>query len=117
MKNNVFDDWVTETNLVNKFKRKFQEQYLALELEKRMSKEDILELYMNSINLGQNTLGVQAASMQHFRTVIDIFISGGQNGQFVMEIPFHIGGIVLFVLINLVADCLQTSQPYLKSCH
>ena len=66
LKNNVFDDWVTEDNLVNKFKRKFQEQYLALELEKRMSKEDILELYMNSINLGQNTLGVQAASMRYF---------------------------------------------------
>lgn len=66
LKNNVFDDWVTETNIVNKFKRKFQEQYLALELEKRMSKEDILELYMNSINLGQNTLGVQAASMRYF---------------------------------------------------
>lgn len=66
LKNNVFDDWVTEKNIVNKFKRKFQEQYLALELEKRMSKEDILELYMNSINLGQNTLGVQAASMRYF---------------------------------------------------
>lgn len=66
LKNNVFDDWVTETNMVNKFKRKFQEQYLALELEKRMSKDDILELYMNSINLGQNTLGVQAASMRYF---------------------------------------------------
>ncbi|MCH5281567.1 MAG: transglycosylase domain-containing protein [Lachnospiraceae bacterium] len=66
LKNNVFDDWVTEDNMVNKFKRKFQEQYLALELEKRMNKEDILELYMNSINLGQNTLGVQAASMRYF---------------------------------------------------
>lgn len=66
LKNNVFDDWVTEENMVNKFKRKFQEQYLALELEKRMSKEEILELYMNSINLGQNTLGVQAASMRYF---------------------------------------------------
>ena len=31
-----------------------------------MSKEEILELYMNSINLGQNTLGVQAASMRYF---------------------------------------------------
>lgn len=31
-----------------------------------MSKRDILELYMNSINLGQNTLGVQAASMRYF---------------------------------------------------
>ncbi len=66
LKNNVFDDWVKEESLISKFKRKFQEQYLALELEKRMSKRDILELYMNSINLGQNTLGVQAASMRYF---------------------------------------------------
>ncbi|MCR5654769.1 MAG: transglycosylase domain-containing protein [Lachnospiraceae bacterium] len=66
LKNNVFDDWVSEQSLINKFKRKFQEQYLALELEKRLSKQDILELYMNSINLGQNTLGVQAASMRYF---------------------------------------------------
>lgn len=76
LKNNVFDDWVTEKNLVNKFKRKFQEQYLALELEKRMSKQDILELYMNSINLGQNTLGVQAASMRYFnKPVSDLSLS------------------------------------------
>ena len=32
-----------EDSLLLKFKRKFQEQYLALELEKRMSKEEILE--------------------------------------------------------------------------
>lgn len=76
LKNNVFDDWVTEQNMVNKFKRKFQEQYLALELEKRMSKEQILELYMNSINLGQNTLGVQAASMRYFnKPVSDLTLS------------------------------------------
>lgn len=77
LKNNVFDDtWVTETNIINKFKRKFQEQYLALELEKRMDKNDILELYMNSINLGQNTLGVQAASRRYFnKNVSDLTLS------------------------------------------
>ena len=66
IKNNVFDSWVTESTFMESFKRKIQEQYLALELEKIMSKEDILELYMNSINLGQNTLGVQAASLRYF---------------------------------------------------
>ena len=65
LKNNVFDDWVNETD-IQKIKRKIQEQYLAIELEKVMSKEEILEIYMNSINLGQNTLGVQAASMRYF---------------------------------------------------
>lgn len=66
LKNNVFTDWTSEDSLADKFRRKFQEQYLALELEKVMSKEDILINYMNTINLGQNTLGVQAASLRYF---------------------------------------------------
>ncbi len=66
LKNNVFEGWVGENSNFVKIKRKIQEQYLAIELEKRMDKETILELYMNSINLGQNTLGVQAASMRYF---------------------------------------------------
>ena len=65
LKNNVFTGWTNETT-IEKFKRKFQEQYLALELEKVMSKDKILENYMNTINLGQNTLGVQAASLRYF---------------------------------------------------
>ena len=66
LKNNVFEGWVGENSNFVKIKRKIQEKYLAIELEKRMEKESILELYMNSINLGQNTLGVQAASMRYF---------------------------------------------------
>lgn len=65
IKNNVFDDWVNE-DTIQKIKRKVQEQYLAIELEKKMSKEEILEAYMNTINLGQNTLGVKAASARYF---------------------------------------------------
>ncbi len=66
LKNNVFEGWVGEEDDIAKIKRKIQEQYLAIELEKQLTKEEILELYMNSINLGQGTLGVQAASMRYF---------------------------------------------------
>ena len=66
LKNNVFTEWTSENSLAEKFQRKIQEQYLALELEKVMDKDDILINYMNSINLGQNTLGVQAASKRYF---------------------------------------------------
>lgn len=65
IKNNVFDNWTNESD-IQKIKRKVQEQYLALELEKKMSKEEILEVYMNTINLGQNTLGVKAAAKRYF---------------------------------------------------
>lgn len=66
LKNNVFTDWTSEDSWADKFKRKFQEQYLALELEKVMDKESILINYMNTINLGSNTLGVEAASRRYF---------------------------------------------------
>ena len=65
IKNNVFENWTNESD-IQKIKRKIQEQYLAVELEKKMSKEDILEAYMNTINLGQNTLGVKAAARRYF---------------------------------------------------
>ena len=65
IKNNIFDNWTNESD-IQKIKRKIQEQYLALELEKKMSKEKILEIYMSTINLGQNTLGVKAAALRYF---------------------------------------------------
>ena len=76
LKNNVFTDWTSEDTFAEKLKRKIQEQYLALELEKVMDKDAILINYMNSINLGQNTLGVQAASMRYFnKSVSDLNLS------------------------------------------
>ena len=65
LKNNVFSGWTDESK-IQQVKRKIQEQYLAIQLEKSMSKEDILLNYLNTINLGQNTLGVQAASLRYF---------------------------------------------------
>ncbi|MCM1088034.1 MAG: transglycosylase domain-containing protein [Muribaculaceae bacterium] len=76
LKNNVFTDWTSEDSLADRVKRKIQEQYLALELEKVMDKDDILINYMNTINLGQNTLGVQAASLRYFnKSVSDLNLS------------------------------------------
>lgn len=66
LKNLVFTDWVTEESFAEKLKRKIQEQYLAIQLEKETDKNTILVNYMNTINLGQNTLGVQAASLRYF---------------------------------------------------
>lgn len=65
LKNQVFSGG-KKTSFYKKVERKLQEQYLALEVEKRYSKEQILEYYLNTINLGQNTLGVQTASKRYF---------------------------------------------------
>lgn len=66
IKNNVFSDWTQEKNAWDKISRKIQEQYLALQLERRESKDWILENYLNTINLGSGTWGVKAAAMRYF---------------------------------------------------
>lgn len=71
LKNNVFTDWTSEKGFADSMKRKIQEQYLAIELTKTMSKDDVLLNYMNTINLGQNTLGVEAASRRYFNKSVN----------------------------------------------
>lgn len=76
LKNNVFQNWTEQSYLPEKVKRKIQEQYLAVQLEKTMDKSEILEEYLNTINLGQNTLGVQAAAKRYFnKNVSDLTLS------------------------------------------
>ena len=47
-------------------KRKIREAILAFRLEATLSKPQILEIYLNSIFLGRNAYGVQAASRAYF---------------------------------------------------
>ncbi|WP_243108641.1 transglycosylase domain-containing protein [Clostridium rectalis] len=49
-----------------KIKRKVQEMYLALQLEKQLTKDQILEAYMNTIPLGGSAYGVEAGAKQYF---------------------------------------------------
>ena len=48
------------------YKRKIQEAYLAIQLESRYSKDQILESYLNTIYLGENYYGVQVAAQGYF---------------------------------------------------
>ena len=67
LKNNVFTSWTSESTLIERFKRKFQEQYLAVQVEKEIQdKNVILENYLNTINLGAGAYGVQAAAHRYF---------------------------------------------------
>lgn len=75
LKNQVFEGGEEKT-ILGRFQRKIQEQYLAIQLEKHYSKQQILEYYLNTINLGQNTLGVQAASKRYFnKSVSELSLS------------------------------------------
>ena len=51
--------------------RKFREIVLALELDRRYSKDQILEWYLNQIPFGQNSYGVETASQTYFNKSVE----------------------------------------------
>lgn len=74
IKNTIYD-FVNESDL-EKVERKIQEWYLAIQISKELSKDEVLIRYLNTINLGQNTLGVQSASLRYFgKDVSDLTLS------------------------------------------
>ena len=64
VKNITQDDDVT-------IQRKVQEIFRALNLEKQKSKEEIIELYLNTISFGQGTYGIRAAAQRYFNKDVD----------------------------------------------
>lgn len=48
------------------YKRKLEEIFLAIEIEKKFSKDEILEMYMNQVYFGSGSWGVQNASRKYF---------------------------------------------------
>lgn len=65
IKNQVFAGG-NETLFTEKLKRKIQEQYLAIQLETYTPKEKIIEYYLNTINLGNGSYGIQKAAEEYF---------------------------------------------------
>lgn len=66
IKNQIFNVGLNESSFMDSLKRKIQEQYLAMELEKQVDKKDILELYLNAIYLGEGANGVKTAAKTYF---------------------------------------------------
>lgn len=53
------------------WKRKIQEAYLAIKLEQELSKDQILEDYLNTVYLGGSAYGIQAAAEYYFDKNVD----------------------------------------------
>jgi len=64
VKNDVLDTEEAQSRTVS---RKFRELLLAEELERRYSKQQILELYLNTINYGNGAYGAEAAAETYFQ--------------------------------------------------
>jgi penicillin-binding protein 1A len=64
VKNMLLDNQIT-------FARKIKEAILAVRVSRVMSKQEILELYLNEIYLGNNSYGVAAAAQAYFDKPLD----------------------------------------------
>ena len=53
------------------FRRKIREIILATEITRRYTKDEILELYLNEINYGNLSYGIEAAAESYFNTTAD----------------------------------------------
>lgn len=58
--------YLSETKSVRSLSRKISEAYYTVLLESSLSKEEIMEAYLNSIYLGNNSYGVQAAARSYY---------------------------------------------------
>src|ERR1700704_3851243 len=64
VKNNVLDTAEAQSKTIS---RKFRELVLAEEMERRYTKQQILELYLNTINYGNGAYGAEAAASTYFQ--------------------------------------------------
>ncbi|MCF0228797.1 MAG: transglycosylase domain-containing protein [Parasporobacterium sp.] len=71
IKVNVIETGGYERSLGSLLRRKVQEQVMALELEKVMTKDEILTNYLNTIYLGSNCNGVKSAAKFYFGKDLD----------------------------------------------
>ncbi len=53
------------------YQRKITEAFVSVELERRYSKDQILEYYMNSVYFGSSAYGIKAAALQYFGKSLD----------------------------------------------
>lgn len=89
IKNQVFDGG-REQKFIDRLERKIQEQYLAIQLENDLEKDQILEYYLNTINLGAGTFGVQTASRRYFnKNVQEVNLSEAAVIAAITQLPVY----------------------------
>ncbi|MFQ6049447.1 MAG: transglycosylase domain-containing protein [Candidatus Paceibacterales bacterium] len=71
--------------------RKIREIILALELDRRYQKEQILEWYLNQVPFGQNAYGVEAASQTYFKkSVSEISLAEATVLSALIKAPYRL---------------------------
>ncbi len=68
------------------FLRKYQELFIALAIEQRYTKDQILEMYLNSVYYGENSFGIEDAAKTYFgKSPKDLSL--GQSAMLIGVLP------------------------------
>lgn len=68
--------------------RKIEEAFLAVEIEKRYTKQQILTLYLNLVNLGHGNYGMQAAARYYFnKSVAELSLPEAATLAGIVQLP------------------------------
>ena len=93
LKNQIFEGG-RESTFIDRVERKIQEQYLAIQLENSLDKDTILEYYINTINLGSGTYGVQTAAKRYFnKDAKDLTLSESATIAAIAQLPVYLNPI------------------------
>lgn len=89
LKNQVFNGG-REATFIQRVERKIQEQYLAIQLEHVLDKNTILEYYLNTINLGSGTYGIQTAAQRYFnKDAKDLTLAEAATIAAIAQLPVY----------------------------
>lgn len=104
------------------WQRKIEEIFIALDLEKKYSKHDILEFYLNNVYFGNGYYGIEAAAQGYFRKdAVDLdtsqvaFLCGLPNAPTRYDPRRHLDAALQRrnrVLLNMKNDSILSQSEY-----
>ena len=107
------------------WQRKIEEMFIALDLEKKYSKNDILEFYLNNVCFGGGYYGIEAAAQGYFRKdAVDLstsqiaFLCGLPNAPSRYDPRLHLDAAISRrnrVLKNMYQDGILNEADYQAS--
>ncbi|MRX47091.1 transglycosylase domain-containing protein [Pedobacter puniceum] len=65
---NLFSDKAREKSVIKRIPQKLKELIVAVKLERNYTKEEIITMYLNTVDFGNNSFGIKAAARTYFNT-------------------------------------------------
>ncbi|HKG06820.1 MAG TPA: biosynthetic peptidoglycan transglycosylase, partial [Pedobacter sp.] len=68
---NLFSEEGREKNIVKRMLQKFKEWVIAVKLERNYTKEEIIVMYLNTVDFGNQAYGIKSAARVYYNTTPD----------------------------------------------